>query len=97
MKYQATAVSVVWTVCTAQPAIKYWAEMSVRASQTLLSQPRTSTPSACRRATTTMTPTNHAPTLIRRRRRDGSPNGRIRQVLSDSRSATVASALLTVP
>ena len=94
MKYQATAVSVVWTVCTAQPAIKYWAEMSVRASQTLLSQPRTSTPSACRRATT-MTPTNHAD-LDQASPPRRIPERRDSPVLSDSRSATVASPL-TVP
>src|SRR4029450_8016761 len=79
MKYHARAVSVVWTVCTAQPAARYQNEMSLSASQTFLSHPPMSTPRRLRTRTAMATPTSQAPTLTSLRRRDGSLNGRRRE------------------
>ena len=75
MKYQPSAVSVVCTVCSDQPATRYPTPIPERESHRLENQPATSTPSSSSATTTTAVPASQATTLTSRRLRDGSPNG----------------------
>ena len=75
MKNQPSAVSMVCSVCSENPATRYPNPIPVRASHMLENQPETSMPSNSSAATTSAMPAIQASTLTSRRPRDGSPNG----------------------
>ena len=75
MKYQASAVRVVWIVWKKRPATMYWIEICFIVSQTDSNQSRTSKPARWQSARTTAIPRSQRAILTSRLERERSWNG----------------------